>query len=204
MQSVVKRGMAVRYKPEHKERTRQRIIDRAARLFRRLGYDGVGVDRIMAAAGLTRGGFYGYFRSKAGLFAAIVAAEHDFNRRMRAREGDDRAALRAQALEIVAGYLDPANRAKVGQGCHMASLSVDVARASRAARRAYAEKFRELAGEFARGLAGPKDPDPRALAAIALCVGGLTLARAVDDDALAGEILQACRQVAGEQLKRRR
>ena len=32
----------------------------------------------MAAAGLTRGGFYGYFSSKAELYAEVMRGDHDF------------------------------------------------------------------------------------------------------------------------------
>jgi TetR/AcrR family transcriptional repressor of nem operon len=193
---------AMRYPEQHKAATRRRIVAEAGRLFRRHGYDGVGIDDVMAAARLTRGGFYGYFRSKADLLAAVMADEHGFIRLLRARPGPGRAALARQALAIVADYLHPGHRERVGRGCHLAALSVDTARAPRPVRAAYAAKVRELAAEFARGLTRPSDPDPRALVAIALCLGGLTLARGVDDEALAATILDACRVAAGEQLAR--
>ena len=192
----------MRYRPEHKAKTREKIVVHAGRLFRRLGYDGVGIDGIMAAAKLTRGGFYGYFRSKRHLFAEVMRGEHDFNKRMQARRGMDRETLTREALEIVGGYLDPANRKRVGQGCAMASLSVDVARADRAVREAYADKVRDLTHEFARGLERPADPDPRALASLALCVGGLVLARGVADESLSRAMLSACRAAVAEQLRR--
>ena len=44
---------------------RQRILEVAGRLFRQKGFEGIGVDGIMKAAGLTHGGFYGHFASKA-------------------------------------------------------------------------------------------------------------------------------------------
>ena len=43
---------------------RERIVATAARLFREKGFDGVGIDAIMEAAGLTHGGFYRHFRSR--------------------------------------------------------------------------------------------------------------------------------------------
>ena len=46
---------------------RQRILEVAGRLFRQKGFEGIGVDGIMDAAGLTHGGFYGHFDSKAHL-----------------------------------------------------------------------------------------------------------------------------------------
>ncbi len=190
----------MRYRPEHKARTRRRILTWAGRLFRRHGYQGVGIDRIMRAAKLTHGGFYGHFRSKSELFAAVVGDEHDFITRMRARPGPTREALRRQALEQVNGYLAPENRERVGTGCHLASLSVDVARAGPAARRAYSERLRELADEFARSLPDAADADPRALASIALCVGGLVLARAAEPE-LADAIGAACADAVDRELR---
>lgn len=193
----------MRYKPEHKRQTRARIVTVAARLFRTHGYDGVGIDDIMAAAGLTRGGFYGYFRSKRDLLTQVMQGNHDFNRRMAARTGADRAALTREALTIVSGYLDPANRDRIGRGCHLASLSTDVARSDRATRAAYRVKLDDLVDEFGRGLRAGRRRDPRALAAIALSVGGVVLARAVDDDDLAAEIEAACRDAVAERLTAR-
>jgi len=43
----------MRYKPGHKQATRDRIIAAAGRLFRERGYEATGVDAIMAEAGLT-------------------------------------------------------------------------------------------------------------------------------------------------------
>lgn len=190
----------MRYAPEHKARTRERILAEARRLFRARGYDGVSLDAVMAAAGLTRGGFYKHFRSKADLFACATQSEADFVTRMKAREGTSRRALSEGALEVVRGYLHPDNRERVGRGCDMASLSVDVARASKRARRNHTANVRALVAEFERGLPAPASPDPRALVAVALCVGGLTVARALEDEALAEALLEACEAAASEHL----
>ena len=53
--------------------TRERILVSAARLFRKHGFDGVNVARIMKTAGLTHGAFYGYFKSKDDLIAQVLA-----------------------------------------------------------------------------------------------------------------------------------
>ena len=62
------------YRPDHKARTRARIVEAARRLFNRHGFEQVTIDQIMAAAGLTRGGFYHHFDSKDQLYAASVAS----------------------------------------------------------------------------------------------------------------------------------
>ncbi len=183
----------MRYAPEHKEETRRKIIIMAGRLFRKHGYEGVGIDQIMAAANLTRGGFYGYFKSKQDLFTAVVDSEHDFNLKMTSRKGDSQQGLIEEALEIIEGYLDIKNRTVVGQGCTMAALSVDVARSNRPTKNAYTAFIEDLASQFNRTI-NPSEPlDARGLLCIATCVGGLTIARGLSDDKLAEKTLQACR-----------
>lgn len=53
---------------------RETILDCALDLFSRRGYDAVGVQEIVALAGVTKPTLYHYFRSKQGLFAAVVAS----------------------------------------------------------------------------------------------------------------------------------
>ena len=62
----------MRYEPEHKERTRQRIVENASRQFRSEGKNGPGVAKLMKATGLTHGGFYKHFKSKDELFADAI------------------------------------------------------------------------------------------------------------------------------------
>jgi len=197
----------MRYPPGHKEETRARIVQAAAELFRERGYDGVGVQDIMKAAGLTHGGFYGHFKSKKALFQAVMSLEADFLRRMRARTGTTEKQLRQQAKEICAGYLDPAHIDYISNGCPMASLAVDVGRSDQKTRNTFAKGMSELEQEFTRGLAAPdasSDHDPRALAALALAVGGFILGRASGDKDLQHAIMSASRDEIATLLDRRK
>ena len=54
--------------------TRQRIVKAAAVEFRRKGINNTGLNEVMAAAGLTHGGFYRHFASKDQLVAEACAA----------------------------------------------------------------------------------------------------------------------------------
>jgi len=183
----------MRYTATHKDETRQRILDKAAELFRQKGYDGVGIERIMATARLTRGGFYAHFKSKAALFAEVLRRESDFVRRVRSAR---------DARTVIRGYLDPANREAVGRGCILASLTNEVPRRDRAAKRAYADQVEALTAELvAHVSASPAEARARALEAVALCVGGISLARGVADDDLAEEILGVCRERACEAIE---
>jgi AcrR family transcriptional regulator len=51
---------------------RAALIDAAARVFAERGYAGASVDRILAAAGLSKGTFYWHFASKEELFLTLV------------------------------------------------------------------------------------------------------------------------------------
>ena len=60
------------YSSKHKHQTRARIVSAARGLFNRRGFAEVSIDDIMAAAGLTRGGFYNHFGAKDDLLAEIL------------------------------------------------------------------------------------------------------------------------------------
>ena len=62
------------------EENRERILDNAAQLFRERGFDGIGLNDLMQAAGLTRGGFYGHFESKDDLAAQATQRALQVNR----------------------------------------------------------------------------------------------------------------------------
>jgi AcrR family transcriptional regulator len=171
-------GRAMPLSAAHKARTRRAIVEAAARLFRQKGYDATGIDDVMAAAGLTRGGFYGHFPSKEALFAEVVRDAHGFIRLLRARQAADRRGLAREGLKVIADYMDPDHLAEVGPGCTLAALPADAARAGLAAQLAYASAFYVLIGEFGRALPRARPLDRRATAAVTLCVGAVALAQA--------------------------
>ena len=199
--------------PRHKARTRERVIDAAAARFRRHGFADARVDEIMADAGLTHGGFYAHFPSKAALFVEVLATRNDLLRRLCERSGPD---VRAQGREILDAYVNPAHQAFVGPGCTIASLAVEAGRHGDAAREAIAAMIDRLANEIGRGeavrqapdaaRAGRNDPqaqdDPNAgaatrgaaLAALAAAVGAVALARGCAGTPLADELLTAVRE----------
>ncbi len=173
---------------------RDRIVDAAARLFRDRGFDGVGVDTIMKEAGLTHGGFYGHFASKEALAAEAMERAID-----RSAERQDQ----ASSLEmLVSDYLSDRHLAQRAEGCAVAALGCDVGRQGRVVRRTLSTGVRRqidrLAGLLKHGTAAMRRR--RAIAKYAGMVGTMMLARAVDDPALAQEILLSGRQTFGKEL----
>ena len=110
--------------PARKARTRAEILDHAARLFRLRGHAGTNIDDIMLAAGLTRGAFYAHFTSKDDLFAETIRTGQGLLGALRG--GEPPAVLKA--------YLDKTSLAATAQGCTLAALPGDAARAPLAAR----------------------------------------------------------------------
>jgi TetR/AcrR family transcriptional repressor of nem operon len=178
---------------DHKDRSRQKILTAAGLLFRRHGYDGVGIDRLMAAAGLTRGAFYAHFTSKAALFTEVVRVDHGITRHLQARRATGGPALRAETLDVLGDYLDPAHLDVVRQGCTFAALTGDAARGDAATRETYTAALRSFMAELAKAVDGPEQREPAAILAAVLAIGGITIAGAVDDRRLAATILDTCR-----------
>lgn len=171
---------------------RERIVETAARLFRDRGFDGVGVDAIMKEAGLTHGGFYGHFASKDALAVEAMT---------QALAGSSARQDRSIGLgELVSGYLSGRHRADRANGCAVAALGAEAARQAPTLRKAVATGVRRQIDRIASLLkhGTPAARRRRAITTYAGMVGALTLARAVDDPALAEEILAAARETFGK------
>jgi TetR/AcrR family transcriptional regulator, transcriptional repressor for nem operon len=173
------------YAPEHKEQTRARIVECARRMFNRHGFEAASIDRIMAGAGLTRGGFYHHFADKEALYGEAVAS---YARCDPAAGLDVAAGARQRVLRLVDAYLSRQHLEDIDRHCPMIALPSDVARAGPAVRRTYEMLIGGMVGLLERGV-DPADGDARqaALAIAALCVGAMVLARTIEDDDLAGK-----------------
>ena len=62
---------------ERGTRSRQTILEAAARVFDERGYDAASTNDILALSGLTRGALYHHFPSKEAIAAALVAAQSE-------------------------------------------------------------------------------------------------------------------------------
>jgi TetR/AcrR family transcriptional repressor of nem operon len=190
----------MRYTTEHKNETRARILDAAARLFREEGYGGSGIGPLTKAAGVTNGAFYGHFKSKSEAFRNVVLAGIA---QIREAVGSLRAEHGPRWRKLfIDFYLGPRRTCKLGESCALPSLSPEVMRADDETRIAYEEELLRLIKEVSAGLddvpaAGGDerddrdDRDDRAIALLAMLSGGVTLARAVHDPVLSERIAKA-------------
>jgi TetR/AcrR family transcriptional repressor of nem operon len=174
---------------------RRTILDAAGTLFRERGFEGAGVDDIMKRAGLTHGGFYGHFGSKADLAAETCARGLDSDGWAERVAGTRSPSFGA----VVRGYLSRRHRDDPGHGCLFAALGSDVVRQPRSVRRAVTEGLRSRIEALQKLLPGRSAAARRdkALVSMAGLVGALMLSRAVDDPKLSDDILEAAAATFG-------
>src|SRR6266705_3778378 len=140
----------MRYDPDHKTRTRDRIVRNAARKFRAEGLRGPGVASVMKASGLTVGGFYKHFRSKDELLADAMAQGF--------ADSSEKICSSLQNVpredrwkEIVRLYLSPEHCDHPDTGCPVAALAPEIARAKFSVRKRIAGLMKEWV-EFMPGV----------------------------------------------------
>jgi TetR/AcrR family transcriptional repressor of nem operon len=173
-----------------KQESHDRIVRTAAARFREIGVDGIGVADLMKEAGLTHGGFYRHFGSRDELVAeAIERALQDGTEAVNAMLANPRLTL---AL-MVDGYLSAAHRDALASSCAVTTLASDTARSNDRARDAYTRQVERYLGLLVRlvGADPHKERRAKAITALSTLVGAVSMARAVNDPALSGEILQS-------------
>ncbi len=180
--------------PNRKALTHERILDTAARVIRRAGFQGVGVADIMKEAGLTHGGFYAHFPSRDALMAEALAHAGRQSAERIARGNATREARGASAFRaLVEGYLSERHLSGTENGCAVAALASEMPRQSAEVRAAATQRVRSLIDLVAKAL--PEGADPgRAPAVASQLVGALQLARALGDNAEGKALLAANRK----------
>ena len=179
---------------------REAIVTAADGLFRERGVEAVGLNELMSAAGLTRGGFYNHFASKDALIDTVLATamaigSGNLNRAITAAEARGSDPL----TERIDWYLSPEHRADIEHGCPNASFAGDARRLEPAARARYAKGLAENLDRLSQivrtsGLS-EGERRARAIALFSEMAGALLLSRAVADadPDLADEILDSAR-----------
>lgn len=162
------------------EENKQTILTAAGRLFRERGFDAVTVTDIMKSAGLTHGGFYGYFKSKDDLIAQTLAElkiEND--------------AAKNDVVAQIERYLSPEHRDNFASGCPLAALAAETIRQSEPARDEMSARLQRQIAQLSEAM-DDRDAEASRRAAIgswSAMVGGLILARMTADSTFSDEIL---------------
>lgn len=179
----------MRVSREQARQNRQRVIAAASALFRQRGVDGVGISDLMSEVGLTHGGFYKQFGSKAELVeeACSLALEDTmaFWDSYLSGAAEPRAAF-------VRAYLSDQHRDRVGEGCLLPALAGEVSREPKAIREVFTRAIRAYAERLDQPIdARTQQTRASALATLSEMVGALLLARVSIDPQLSSDILES-------------
>jgi TetR/AcrR family transcriptional regulator, transcriptional repressor for nem operon len=160
------------------------ILEAAGRLFRERGFESVTVTDVMKSAGLTHGGFYGYFKSKDDLIAQALAGV------LGSAETPP-----ADLAAVAERYLSPEHRDNFASGCPIAALASETVRQAHGARAEMTAGLERQIEHLSRIAPGADEAHKRraAIGHCAAMVGALILARMSDNSELSDEVLSATR-----------
>lgn len=183
---------------QRKRETKRRIVAAAAQAFRQGGIDGVGVDEIMARAGLTHGGFYAHFDSKDDLVAAAMAyAADEVGAIFDAPAGDGNSGATAPSiLDVAKFYLSTEHWSHPERGCPVAALGTELSRGEGGVRKKVVVELRRRIKKLYDRTSPSLSPEAReaqAAGSLACMVGGMIVARTMQGNE-GVEFLESCRK----------
>ena len=182
----------MRVSKEEMGKSHQRIVEGAARLIRERGIEGASVADVMAAAGLTQGGFYRHFETKEALVdeafrAAFEESVSLLESRLEKQEPE------AAIAEYRDRYLSQGHLRNPGMGCPLAALGADVGRGISALKSSFGASVNRVIAALAKGIRGSsEEKSANAARELAMLVGAVVIARA-SDPKTAQAVLSACR-----------
>ena len=186
----------MRYQPEHKVGTHQKIVKDASRRVRTEGMTGAAVSAVMRDAGLTHGGFYKHFESKdALLMESLSAAFQEVADRLAqvAEQSQSEAAWKA----IVKTYLSLEYCDHVEYGCPLPALAPELARADKAMKPRIFEELKKYRSRMLPFMPGRRTADKeRAFFSIfSTMVGAIEIARMLPEPAMREKVLASARNL---------
>ncbi|OQW57669.1 MAG: hypothetical protein A4S14_20025 [Proteobacteria bacterium SG_bin9] len=189
-------GYAMRISKAEAERNRARLVDAAAKILREQGIEGVGVDALAKAAGVTHGGVYSHFKSKDDLAAAAV------ERALQVSAGEWREFVEAEGgahalARMIRSYVSRTHRDNPGTGCSITSLGAEAGRGGKKLRDVFSTGVTDLIAEMQKANPAPTEAEARerAIVNVATMIGAVVMARAaVADTDLSDDILKLVRR----------
>ncbi|ORA35092.1 TetR/AcrR family transcriptional regulator [Mycobacterium aquaticum] len=182
---------------DSKRESQDRILDAAARRLREEGLGGAGIAAVMRDAGLTHGAFYSHFSTKDELASAAFGHAIRTGRPhwIKPSRGES---WRARLTSLAKRYLTPAHRDELASSCAFAALGSEAARGSAEFRSSYERELRASLAAICGDDAADDERFDDAIALMALCVGGMTLSRAVADPQFSARILRSAQAAAAK------
>src|SRR5271155_5789350 len=168
--------------------TRETIVTAAADLIRRTRTAEASLANIMAAAGLTHGGFYRHFRNKEHLVSEALSAAGE-----KSIATIGRNMKKGGLNSAVDGYLSKSHRDSPTPICPFAALGSELSRSGKETKATATEGLEKLFVTLAANAPDRDEARGDAIVALSTMLGAMTLARVVADSDLSSEILERAR-----------
>lgn len=184
----------MRYRPEHRVETYQKIVKDASHRLRAEGLTGAAVSAVMRDAGLTHGGFYKHFTSKRELVRESLGEAF--------QEMADFLAQTAQRSQpgkawkaIVKAYLSPEHCDHPESGCPVAALAPELARTGKTMKAQIVGELTRYKSRILPFMPGRRAADKeRAFVVIwSTMLGAVAIARILPDRAQRAKVLGTAR-----------
>lgn len=186
------------YSIQHKEKTRNVILDSAFKLFTAKGFDAVTVDELMENCGLTRGAFYAHFPSKSALYGESIRFAAGTSRLTDLKP--DNISDKTWLTHLLDGYLSIEHVDGI-RPCPLAFLATDVTTQDTEAKSAYARTYDGMnKAILAYANSYTNCDEDEILSLTAMIIGAVAIARTIDDKKAVKKLLASCRQDAGIKL----
>ena len=184
--------------------TKGKLVDAGVNLMRNRGFNATTVDDICAAAGVTKGGFFHYFKTKEDLATAAVIRFHELKAKQFAEAPFRRL---ADPLDRVFGRLDFAKEASGGakgltKGCLIGMFAQELSFTNPELRLVCEDRFARIAKDIENDLAEAKalyapraafDPTRLAVLYVSIVQGSLMLAKASESNRVLVENIEQFR-----------
>jgi TetR/AcrR family transcriptional regulator, transcriptional repressor for nem operon len=184
--------------------TKRKLVDAGVSLMRARGYSATTVDEICAMAGVTKGGFFHYFKNKDEIAKAALASFHEGKLKDYAEAPFRKL---ADPLERVFGRLDyikshSGDAKHRTKGCLIGVFAQELAYTNPELRAVCQGFFSKIAEDVANDLVAAKtayapnaqfDPQRLAKLYVAIVQGSLLLAKAAEDSEVVAENIEQFR-----------
>jgi TetR/AcrR family transcriptional repressor of nem operon len=184
----------MRYRPEHKLQTHQKIVKDASRRVRSEGLNGAAVAAVMRDTGLTHGGFYKHFASKDELLLESLREGFREIEDILARAAE-KSSPRDAWKSVVKTYLSLDLCDHPERGCPLAALAPDLARAGKGLKPQIVAELVRYKTRMMPFMPGRRTAQKeRAFFAIfSTMIGAVELARLLPDPAMREKVLAYAR-----------
>lgn len=188
------------YTKAHKSKIREIILENSFRLFSVKGFKGVTINDLMNNCGLTRGGFYAHFSSKAELYSE--ALKFRASRTKLAGLKPESTSNKEWLALLLNKYLSLEHvKGERSLSCPLAFLTTDINMQNKEIKTAYADTYHGMNTAIMEYASSYTDCDEQDILSVtAMMIGAVAIARTLQDPDSIESLLSACRREAGLKL----